>query len=41
VMPLQHRKLRKLHVMLSKQPLQLRELVCQLSELNQFVLKKS
>jgi len=27
--------------MLSKQPLQLRELVCQLSELNQFVLKKS
>jgi hypothetical protein len=41
VMPQQHRKPRKLHMMLSKQPLQLRELVCQLSELNQFVLKKS
>jgi hypothetical protein len=41
VMPLQHRKQRKLHMMLSKQPLQLQELASQQSELNQFVLKKS
>jgi hypothetical protein len=31
VLPQQHRRQRKLHAMLSKQPLQLRELVCQLS----------